>query len=75
MIRVLLASLALLLLTVPAFSDTPPNPTADNYVFFHQSQSESRLLRSHATASPAHLTPVALSCCTVCSVGKTCGDT
>jgi hypothetical protein len=74
--RILIALLALLSLTTSAArSDTPPNPTADNDALFHQAHSESRLLRSHATASPAHLTPVALSCCTVCSIGKACGNT
>jgi hypothetical protein len=74
--RILIALLALLLLSSAARSDTPPSPTADNHAaLFNQTHSDNRLLRSRAIASSAHLTPAALSCCKVCSVGKACGNT
>ena len=74
--RILIALLALLSLTSAARSDTPPGRTADNHAaLFNPAHPDNRLLRSRAIASPAHLTPVALTCCKVCSVGKACGNT
>jgi hypothetical protein len=76
MIRLVLASLVLLWLTAPAHSDTPPNPTdVVHATLFNQAHPDSRLLRSRPIPSSAHLTPAALSCCKVCSVGKACGNT
>jgi hypothetical protein len=74
--RVLIVLLALLSLTSAARSDTPPSPTAGNHAtLFNQAHSGNQLLRSRTTAGFAHPTPVALSCCKVCTVGKACGNT
>jgi hypothetical protein len=73
MIRLLLASLVLLCLNAPAHSDTPPGPTADPHAtLFHQTRSESALLRSLTPRGSGH---PGLVCCKVCSVGKACGNT
>jgi len=73
MIRLLLACLAMLWLTAPAYSDTPPSPTTDAHAtLFLPVCSESALLRSVTHQGSGH---TALSCCKVCSVGKACGNT
>jgi len=74
MIRTLLAGLALLLLTAAAHSDTPPSPDRHNAVFSH-ARTQNPTLRMLTSPAPGHSTPVALSCCKVCSVGKACGNT
>jgi hypothetical protein len=74
--RILIALLALLSLTSAARSDTPPSPTAVVHAtVFNPAHLDNRLLRSPTAAGIAHPTPVALSCCKVCSVGKACGNT
>jgi hypothetical protein len=70
MIRLLLASLALLWLTATAFSDRPPNPTADAHAaLFDHMRPESALLRSVRPRGSGPLTPGTLT------VGKACGNT
>ena len=74
--RLLVAVLALLALTPAARSDTPPSPTdVVHATVFNQAHPENRLLRSRTATEIAHPAPAALSCCTVCSVGKACGNT
>ena len=74
--RILIALLALLSLTPAARSDTPPSRTAVVHAtLFNPVHADNGLLRSRAAAGIAHLTPVALSCCKVCSVGKAFGNT
>jgi len=74
--RILVALLALLSLTTVARSDTPPSPTeVVRATLFSQVHPDNRLLQSRTAAGIAHLTPAALSCCRVCSVGKACGNT
>jgi hypothetical protein len=74
--RVLVAAVWLLALSSAARSDKPPNPTdVVRVTLFDQARPDNRLLRPRVIASSAHSTPVALSCCTVCSVGKACGNT
>jgi hypothetical protein len=76
MSRVLIALLALLSLTSAARSDTPPNPTGKIHAeLFNQAHPGNQLLRSRTAAGFTHPTPVALSCCKVCTVGKACGNT
>jgi hypothetical protein len=74
--RFLIALLALLSLTPAARSDTPPSPTeVAHAALFNPAHPDNRVLRSRAIANSARLTPIALSCCRVCSVGKACGNT
>jgi len=76
MTRILVSLLALLSLTSAARSDTPPNPTADIHAaVFNQAHRSGPLLRSVTSRASSRPTPVALSCCKVCSVGKACGNT
>jgi hypothetical protein len=74
--RILVALLTLLLLSDAARSDTPPSRTdVVHATLFNQAHPDNRLLRSRAASGFNHPAPAALSCCTVCSVGKSCGNT
>lgn len=74
--RGLVAILLLLSLTGAARSDTPPSPTVESHAtLFNQAHPYNQLIRSRTAAGFAHPTPVALTCCKVCSVGKACGNT
>ena len=74
--RILIAVLALLSLTGAARKDTLPSPTdVVHATLFNPAHPDNRLLQSRTAAGFAHPTPVALSCCKVCSVGKACGNT
>ena len=70
--RILVALVALLSLMGVANADTPPSPTALQTTLFNQAHPNNGVLRSRALAD---LTPVAVTCCKVCSVGKACGNT
>jgi len=74
--RILIALLALLSFTSAARSDTPPGRTADIHaVLFIQAHRRGPLPQSVTFRAFSYPTPVALSCCKVCSVGKACGNT
>jgi len=68
-------ALLLLALSGAAYSDTPPGSTVDLYLpLFTRVYSHSALLSSVTSRGASH-SPVALGCCTICSVGKDCGNT
>lgn len=74
--QILIALVALLLMNTAACSGTPPSPTTTvSAALFARAHPDNRLLHSRTAPDFAHPTPVALSCCKVCSVGKACGNT
>ena len=73
--RIHVVLVALVALMSIAHSETPPPTTAPQTSLFTQAHPDSGLLRSRAFANSARSTPVALTCCKVCSVGKACGNT
>jgi hypothetical protein len=73
--RTLVTLVALVSLMGAAQSETPPSPTALQTTQFTQANPDNGLLRLRTLADSARSTPVALTCCKVCSVGKACGNT
>jgi hypothetical protein len=73
--RIFIALVALLALIGAAHSETPPPMTALKAALFTQAHPDNGLLRSRTLAGSARSTSIALTCCTVCSVGKACGNT
>jgi hypothetical protein len=74
--RILVALVVLAALMSTAYAEPPPLPAAVVHsALFAPTHSDNRFLRSLAASGTAHSTPTALTCCTVCSVGKACGNT
>ncbi len=74
--RILFALVVLVSIGGVAYADTPPVPAAAVHAaLFTSVPTDNHLLTSRALADSARSTPVAPSCCKVCSVGKACGNT
>jgi hypothetical protein len=75
--RILVALLALVSISGMAYAEAPPAPAAAIHAaLLTPAPADNPLLRSLAApGGSAHSTPVALTCCKVCSVGKACGNT
>jgi hypothetical protein len=76
MLHALLIAVTLLSLTASASSETAPATQRVSIAPLSQPhQSANALLRSLGAGGSVHSISAALACCTVCSVGKACGDT
>jgi hypothetical protein len=74
--RILVALVALFLISGTAQSEAPPIPAAAVHAaLFAPAHEKNSLIRSLTVRDSAHSTPAALTCCKVCSVGKACGNT
>jgi hypothetical protein len=72
--RALAFVLAPLSVTASASSETSPGrPAAVQATLFAAARTDNRLFRSLTGARAVHSTAVA--CCTICSMGKACGET